>query len=134
MHYFSRYLRLSKQIHYIFQRTYGISTNISFLILKDSGIHPFFKINKLNLYSYSYPILLDFFKHFQYYISEPLRREYLNNIKHLISIRMYRGVRHKYGYPSRGQRTRTNASTKKHLFSFYAKKSKTIKKNIKLKT
>jgi small subunit ribosomal protein S13 len=42
-----------------------------------------------------------------------LRREVQNNIKRLINIHSYRGSRHKAGLPVRGQRTRTNARTRK---------------------
>ncbi len=42
-----------------------------------------------------------------------LRREISQNIKRLIDIGSYRGTRHKKGLPSRGQRTRTNARTRK---------------------
>ena len=42
-----------------------------------------------------------------------LRRETAANIKRLIDIGSYRGVRHKKGLPVRGQRTRTNARTRK---------------------
>jgi small subunit ribosomal protein S13 len=42
-----------------------------------------------------------------------LRRETATNIKRLIDIGSYRGLRHKKGLPVRGQRTRTNARTRK---------------------
>ncbi len=42
-----------------------------------------------------------------------LRREIQQNIKRLIDIGAYRGLRHKKGLPARGQRTRTNARTRK---------------------
>src|SRR6478609_8696603 len=42
-----------------------------------------------------------------------LRRERSQNIKRLIEIGCYRGVRHRRGLPVRGQRTRTNARTRK---------------------
>jgi small subunit ribosomal protein S13 len=42
-----------------------------------------------------------------------LRREVTANIKRLIDIGSYRGMRHKKGLPARGQRTRTNARTRK---------------------
>jgi small subunit ribosomal protein S13 len=42
-----------------------------------------------------------------------LRREVAMNIKRLIELRTYRGDRHKRGLPARGQRTRTNARTRK---------------------
>jgi small subunit ribosomal protein S13 len=42
-----------------------------------------------------------------------LRREVAMNIKRLIELNTYRGTRHKRGLPARGQRTRTNARTRK---------------------
>lgn len=42
-----------------------------------------------------------------------LRREIAQNIKRLVEINCYRGVRHRRGLPVRGQRTRTNARTRK---------------------
>jgi len=42
-----------------------------------------------------------------------LRREVTQNIKRLIEINSYRGIRHKRGLPVRGQRTHTNARTRK---------------------
>jgi len=42
-----------------------------------------------------------------------LRRQVQNNIKRLVSIQCYRGIRHRLGLPVRGQRTRTNARTRK---------------------
>jgi small subunit ribosomal protein S13 len=48
-----------------------------------------------------------------YRIEGDLRREVSQNIRRLISIGSYRGVRHKRGLPVRGQRTSTNARTRK---------------------
>ncbi|MGD8592008.1 MAG: 30S ribosomal protein S13 [Gammaproteobacteria bacterium] len=42
-----------------------------------------------------------------------LRREISMNIKHLMDMGCYRGIRHRRGLPVRGQRTRTNARTRK---------------------
>lgn len=49
----------------------------------------------------------------EYTIEGDLRRQVQNNIKRLIGIHAYRGVRHRLGLPVRGQRTRTNARTRK---------------------
>lgn len=49
----------------------------------------------------------------EYIVEGDLRRQVQNNIKRLISIHSYRGMRHKLGLPVRGQRTRTNARTRK---------------------
>jgi len=49
----------------------------------------------------------------QYIIEGDLRRENTMNIKRLMDIGCYRGMRHRRGLPVRGQRTRTNARTRK---------------------
>ena len=48
-----------------------------------------------------------------YVVEGDLRRQIQNNIKRLVSIHCYRGMRHRLGLPVRGQRTRTNARTRK---------------------
>jgi len=48
-----------------------------------------------------------------YKMEGDLRREVQQNIKRLMSINCYRGIRHKKGLPVRGQRTSTNARTRK---------------------
>ncbi len=48
-----------------------------------------------------------------YRVEGDLRREISMNIKRLIDIGCYRGLRHKQGLPVRGQRTKTNARTRK---------------------
>lgn len=48
-----------------------------------------------------------------YTVEGDLRREVRQNIQRLIEINCYRGVRHRRGLPVRGQRTRTNARTKR---------------------
>ena len=49
----------------------------------------------------------------RYKVEGDLRKEVAMNIKRLIDIGSYRGLRHKRGLPSRGQRTHTNARTRK---------------------
>jgi small subunit ribosomal protein S13 len=53
-----------------------------------------------------------------------LRRQTQNNIKRLISIHCYRGIRHRSGLPVRGQRTQTNARTRKGRKKTVANKKK----------
>ncbi|MGB9749875.1 MAG: 30S ribosomal protein S13 [Caldisericia bacterium] len=48
-----------------------------------------------------------------YKVEGDLRKEVSSNIKRLVDINCYRGFRHKRGLPVRGQRTRTNARTRK---------------------
>lgn len=49
----------------------------------------------------------------KYMVEGDLRRQIQNNIKRLVGINCYRGMRHRLGLPVRGQRTRTNARTRK---------------------
>ena len=48
-----------------------------------------------------------------YAVEGDLRREVAQNIQRLVDINCYRGIRHRRGLPVRGQRTRTNARTRK---------------------
>jgi small subunit ribosomal protein S13 len=57
-----------------------------------------------------------------------LRREVQSNIKRLMDIGCYRGIRHRRGLPVRGQRTKTNARTRKGPKRTVAGKKKTIAK------
>ena len=57
-----------------------------------------------------------------------LRREVNLNIKRLIEIGSYRGIRHRRGLPVRGQRTRTNARTKRGARKTVAGRRRTVAK------
>ncbi len=57
-----------------------------------------------------------------------LRTEVAINIKRLMDIGSYRGIRHRRGLPSRGQRTHTNARTKKGPRRAIARKKRVLKK------
>jgi small subunit ribosomal protein S13 len=59
-----------------------------------------------------------------YLVEGDLRREIQGNIKRLVSIGCYRGIRHRLGLPTRGQRTRTNARTRKGKKKTVANKKK----------
>lgn len=60
----------------------------------------------------------------QYIVEGDLRRQIQNNIKRLVSIHSYRGLRHRLGLPVRGQRTRTNSRTRKGRRKTVANKKK----------
>lgn len=59
-----------------------------------------------------------------YMVEGDLRRQVQNNIKRLVSIGSYRGMRHRAGLPTRGQRTSTNARTRKGKKRTIANKKK----------
>lgn len=60
----------------------------------------------------------------EYVVEGDLRRQVSNNIKRLVSIHSYRGMRHRLGLPVRGQRTRTNSRTRKGRRKTVANKKK----------
>jgi small subunit ribosomal protein S13 len=64
----------------------------------------------------------------EYKVEGALRSEVTMNIKRLMDIGCYRGIRHRRGLPSRGQRTRTNARTRKGRRKTVANKKKTAAK------
>jgi small subunit ribosomal protein S13 len=64
----------------------------------------------------------------QYVVEGQLRAEVQMNIRRLIEIGCYRGIRHKLGLPVRGQRTRTNARTRKGRRKTVAGKKKAPRK------
>lgn len=60
----------------------------------------------------------------KYHVEGDLRREVAMNIKRLMEIGSYRGLRHRRGLPTRGQRTKTNARTRKGPAKTVANKKK----------
>ena len=63
----------------------------------------------------------------KYHVEGDLRREVAMNVKRLMEIGSYRGLRHRRGLPVRGQRTRTNARTRKGPRKTVANKKKATK-------
>ena len=63
-----------------------------------------------------------------YVVEGDLRREVNMNIKRLMEIGSYRGMRHRRNLPARGQRTRTNARTRRGVRKTVAGKKKAAKK------
>ena len=59
-----------------------------------------------------------------YHVEGDLRREVALNIKNMVEINCYRGIRHRKGLPVRGQRTKTNARTRKGPAKTIANKKK----------
>ncbi|HVC48593.1 MAG TPA: 30S ribosomal protein S13 [Burkholderiales bacterium] len=88
---------------------YGIGRTRARLICADAGIEPSKKIKDLD--DAAMERLRDAVAKFT--VEGDLRREVTMNIKRLIDLGCYRGLRHRRGLPVRGQRTRTNARTRK---------------------
>ena len=88
---------------------YGIGLKRSQKILKDAGINPDTRVKDLTPEQEK-----DIRNAMSGYLVEgDLRREVALNIKQLVEMGCYRGTRHRKGLPVRGQRTKTNARTRK---------------------
>ena len=100
---------------------YGIGRNTAATILKETGVNPDTRVKDLT--ESDVALLRDYIdKH--YTVEGDLRREVALNIKRLVEIGCYRGVRHRKGLPVRGQRTKTNARTGKGPVKTIANKKK----------
>ena len=88
---------------------YGIGRTRALAICKDSGVSPNALVKDLTEEE------LDTVRNqvSRYAIEGDLRREVSMNIKRLMDLGSYRGSRHRRGLPVRGQRTKTNARTRK---------------------
>jgi len=91
---------------------YGIGRTLASQILARTDIDPATRIRDLT--ETQAAILRDIIEK-EYKVEGDLRREVQLNIKRLIEIGSYRGLRHKRNLPVRGQRTRTNARTRKGI-------------------
>ncbi len=100
-----------RPIYISLTHVYGIGVNLARKICKDAGIEP--QIRAKDLTDADVSKLTAAIQKGNYKTEGDLRREVAANIKRLISIGCYRGNRHKRGLPVRGQRTHTNARTRK---------------------
>ena len=101
---------LNKRVEIGLTYIYGIGRPTSNEILAQLGIEPDRKVRDLTDDEVSK--LRDIIDR-DYVVEGDLRRERSQNIKRLMEIGCYRGLRHRRGLPVRGQRTRTNARTRK---------------------
>jgi small subunit ribosomal protein S13 len=104
---------------------YGIGRSSALKILEKAGVDPMKKIGELTDEEISK--IRDIINT-EYKVEGALRAEVQMNIKRLIDIGCYRGLRHQAGLPVRGQRTRCNARTRKGPRGNMFKKKKTTGK------
>ena len=100
---------------------YGIGLPTSQKILKEAGVNPDTRVKDLTEDDVSK--LREYIDH-NVKVEGDLRRETAFDIKRLIEIGCYRGVRHRKGLPVRGQRSKTNARTRKGPKKTIANKKK----------
>ncbi|MGX7576540.1 30S ribosomal protein S13 [Candidatus Vidania fulgoroideorum] len=108
------YLNDNKNINKELTNIYGIGKNKSYKICKMLNIYnkKVFEIKKKEIKS-----LITFLK--KNTIGFDLKNKLKKDLKKLIDINCYRGIRHKKRLPARGQRTRTNAKTSRKIFRYY---------------
>ncbi|MCX5692288.1 MAG: 30S ribosomal protein S13 [Candidatus Omnitrophica bacterium] len=99
-----------KRIEIALTYIYGIGRPLSNKILKQAGVNPDTRAKDLKEEEVS-RIAAIIQK--EYKVEGDLRRDISQSIKRLIDIGSYRGLRHRKSLPVRGQRTRTNARTRK---------------------
>jgi small subunit ribosomal protein S13 len=99
-----------KPIWVALQSIYGIGTTSSQRILAATGIDPGLRVKELSEEQVGQ--IRDVIDK-QYKVEGDLRREVQSNVRRLIEISCYRGTRHRIRLPVHGQRTRTNARTKR---------------------
>ena len=100
---------------------YGIGLTSSKDILAKTGINPDTRVKDLT--EDDVAKLREVIEH-EYTVEGDLRRNVALNIKRLVEIDAYRGIRHRKGLPVRGQRTKTNARTRKGPAKTIANKKK----------
>jgi small subunit ribosomal protein S13 len=101
---------VNKQAWVSLQYIYGIGRSQSLKILNQADISPDVKVKDLTEDEVNkLREIIDK----QHRVEGELRKEINFNIKRLVEIGSYRGIRHRFGLPVRGQRTRTNARTKR---------------------
>ena len=111
----------NKRIEYALTYIYGIGVKSARDILEKTGINPDTRAKDLT--EAEVAKLRDEIEN-SYQVEGDLRREVALNIKRLNEISCYRGIRHRKGLPVRGQRTKTNARTRKGPKKTIANKKK----------
>jgi small subunit ribosomal protein S13 len=99
-----------KRLEYALTYIYGLGLTKSREVIAKAGLDPAKKADDLTDEEIT---KLTAVVREQYTIEGDLRRETAQNIRRLISTNSYRGLRHRRGLPVRGQRTKTNARTRK---------------------
>ena len=110
-----------KRIEVALTYIYGIGPARAAKVLEETKIDPNTRVKDLT--EDQEALLRDAIEH-NYVIEGDLRRETAMNIKRLNEIGCYRGLRHRRGLPVHGQRTKTNASTRKGPKKTIANKKK----------
>ena len=110
-----------KRVEIALTYIYGIGHSSAIEILAKTGINPDTRAKDLT--EEEVAKLRDEIEN-SYTVEGDLRRDVAMNIKRMVEINCYRGIRHRKGLPVRGQRTKTNARTRKGPAKTIANKKK----------
>ncbi|MBL1148837.1 MAG: 30S ribosomal protein S13 [Armatimonadetes bacterium] len=113
-----------KAVLYALPYLYGIGRRNAAEICKRAGVDPTVKVRELS--DQDVAKLREIIDN-EYQVEGDLRQEVQQNIRRLIEIGCYRGLRHRRGLPVRGQNTRTNSRTRKGPKKTVAGKKKATK-------
>jgi len=114
-----------KRVDISLRYIYGIGGTVARRIVTQAQVNPATKVRDLTDEEVSrVRELIDK----EHTVEGDLRREVRQNIQRLVEINCYRGVRHRRGLPTRGQRTKTNARTKRGARRTVAGKRKALAK------
>ncbi len=114
----------NKKVAFALPYIYGIGRSSALKICEAAGISPDRKVQELS--DHEVARLREVIES-EYRVEGELRREVQQSIRRLIEISCYRGLRHRRGLPVRGQRTRSNARTRKGPRKTVAGKKKATK-------
>jgi small subunit ribosomal protein S13 len=115
-----------KRVEIALTYIYGIGAQTARRLLQFANVDPNVRVKALS--EEDEKKLRDAIDSLQLRVEGDLRREVQGNIKRLMDIGCYRGMRHRRGLPVRGQRTKTNARTRKGPKRTVAGKKKTLAK------
>ena len=101
----------NKKLAYSLRYIYGVGPKRAGIVLEETGIDPDMRAKDLNEEQIN--AIMAKINELNYLVEGDLRRDLAANMKRLQAINCYRGLRHRRGLPVRGQRTKTNARTRK---------------------
>ena len=101
----------NKKVAYSLRYIAGIGPTRADIIVKEAGLNPDLRASELDEEQMNN--VLGVITEHKWLLEGDLRRDLAANLKRLQAINCYRGIRHRRGLPVRGQRTSTNARTRK---------------------
>ena len=100
-----------KKVPYALRYIYGVGPDRADEIVAHLGIDP--NLRSADLSEEQLNKIMSYIAEKKWVVEGDLRREITSNVRRLQAINCYRGTRHRRGLPVRGQRTKTNARTRK---------------------